>query len=558
MPPVPGKTVQRTRFHAQRVDMGTDSLAQDLVLPDGNPYGNETWGGSRYDSEEERVLTPRPPSEGGGSEVIRAQTMAMRVTDSWSDEEDKIVLHMRAGRVTPPSKLVAHSTSVRRRESTPDTVQPRRDRQLQASLCALINVNGIMAYTLFDSGSTTDSVSPEFAHISRAKTVKLSEQVVLQLGCSGSRSKISYGTWVPIPFGPITDTMYFDIVNLDRYDCVIGTPFMNAHGIKLDFEQRAIIVKGQTCSAFTNEEDSAYRTTVEEVPDEDELGDISERVLDGHLPYVVEEIRKRKSTVDVDGRGPGNNVPRPEPIATKEPYSHDPPMVDHRSSHTVDTENTPPPIEKLEAAALPPHQAIFNYPADSERPKKHSVPWKRDPRLPKDMPEITDRDPISLHSSSGVKRDKYGNEDKYGMNEALYEEVVNYLREMPERSYLKPPEVIPYLREQWFQRVADLVGPIPLELPPMREINHCIPLMDEQHRYNYHHPRCPDAVRGELKAKMDRYLEAGWWEMKPANQAAPLLCVLKKNGKLRTVIDARQQNDNTFKDVTPFPDQDNI
>ncbi len=248
---------QRTRFHAQRVDMAGDDAARtgDTM---GNPYEVDPWAGagSQYDSEEERGL---PPSEGGGSEVIRAQAMAMRITDVPSDEEDQIVLHMRAGRVTPPAKTFAHSTSVRRRDSTPDTVQPKRDRRLQASLCALINVNGIMAYTLFDSGSTTDSVSPEFVHVSGAKTVKLSEQVILQLGCSGSRSKISYGTWVPIQFGPVAETMYFDIVNLDRYDCVIGTPFMNTHGISLDFEQRAIVVKGQVCPAFTNEEDAAYR-----------------------------------------------------------------------------------------------------------------------------------------------------------------------------------------------------------------------------------------------------------------------------------------------------------
>lgn len=254
----PGKGTQRTRFHAQRVDMADGHEVSNP--PDLSPYGADQWGGSQYDSESGGEMDARtlPPSEGEGSEIVRAQAMAMRVTD-WSDGEDEIVLHMRAGRVTPPSKPIAHSTSVRRRESTPDTVQPQRDRRLQASLCALINVNGIMAYTLFDSGSTTDSVSPEFAHISRAKPVKLTEQVILQLGCSGSRSKISYGTWVPIQFGPIAETMYFDIVNLDRYDCVIGTPFMNAHGIKLDFEQRAIVVKGQTCPAFTNEEDSAYR-----------------------------------------------------------------------------------------------------------------------------------------------------------------------------------------------------------------------------------------------------------------------------------------------------------
>ena len=45
--------------------------------------------------------------------------------------------------------------------------------------------------------------------------------------------------------------------------------------------------------------------------------------------------------------------------------------------------------------------------------------------------------------------------------------------------------------------------------------------------------------------------------MKAVFQAAPL-CVPKKSGKLRTVVDARKWNDNTFKDITPFPDQDQI
>jgi len=37
-----------------------------------------------------------------------------------------------------------------------------------------------------------------------------------------------------------------------------------------------------------------------------------------------------------------------------------------------------------------------------------------------------------------------------------------------------------------------------------------------------------------------------------------MLCILKKNGKLRMVFDLHQQNDNTEKDVSPFPDQDVI
>ena len=38
-------------------------------------------------------------------------------------------------------------------------------------------------------------------------------------------------------------------------------------------------------------------------------------------------------------------------------------------------------------------------------------------------------------------------------------------------------------------------------------------------------------------------------------QAIPMLCIPKKNGTLRTMFYLQQQNENTWKDVTPFPDQ---
>ena len=37
-----------------------------------------------------------------------------------------------------------------------------------------------------------------------------------------------------------------------------------------------------------------------------------------------------------------------------------------------------------------------------------------------------------------------------------------------------------------------------------------------------------------------------------------MLCIPKKNGKLRTVVDCCKRNDNTVQDVTSFPNQDQI
>jgi len=107
-------------------------------------------------------------------------------------------------------------------------------------------------------------------------------------------------------------------------------------------------------------------------------------------------------------------------------------------------------------------------------------------------------------------------------------------------------------------KFADIFGGVPSELPPLREINHRIPLMDNGKQYNYHLLRCPDAMKPQVMEKLQLYVDSGWWVPKAVPQAAPLLCIPKKTGKLRTVVDCWQCNDNMVKDVTPFPDQDQI
>ncbi|KAJ7115523.1 hypothetical protein C8R43DRAFT_902692 [Mycena crocata] len=136
--------------------------------------------------------------------------------------------------------------------------QPSRSRKELVCLTAVHEVNGQMAYLLYDSGSTTNSLTPEFAHATHAPRIKLTEQVTLQLGCVGSRSRINYGTRVPINFGGIKGYTYFDQVNLDRYDGIIGTPFLNRHKVVLDFGNRTInYPNGKVIKALTILEEAA-------------------------------------------------------------------------------------------------------------------------------------------------------------------------------------------------------------------------------------------------------------------------------------------------------------
>ena len=81
---------------------------------------------------------------------------------------------------------MVHSSNVQHRQ-TASSRQPDRSPRLQATLVAEVKINGLKALVLFGSGSTTDSITPEFAFATKAKQIKVEEQVVLQLGCVGSR-----------------------------------------------------------------------------------------------------------------------------------------------------------------------------------------------------------------------------------------------------------------------------------------------------------------------------------------------------------------------------------
>jgi hypothetical protein len=150
---------------------------------------------------------------------------------------------------------MVHSSNVRCRQTVLSR-QPDCSPRLQATLAAQVEINSLKALVLFDSGSTMDSITPEFAFATRAKLIKLEEQVVLQLGCVGSWSKISYGTKVPVNLCSIQDQIYLDLVNIDWCDCVIGTPFMYMYGVCLDFGKCTIWMNGQEINTLSFNENN--------------------------------------------------------------------------------------------------------------------------------------------------------------------------------------------------------------------------------------------------------------------------------------------------------------
>lgn len=171
---------------------------------------------------------------------------------------------------------------------------------------------------------------------------------------------------------------------------------------------------------------------------------------------------------------------------------------------------------------------------------------KKKYRSPK-IPKLLDENNPTLHSEY-LKAPKLS--DKQEVLLAIMDAQIEEVKEGEEE--------IPKLREKWVESAADILTGAPPTLPPLREINHNIPLKDDTARYHHHLPKCPDSLKNQLSDKIKLYTEAGWWEETNVPQAAPMICIPKKNGNLRTVIDCRKRNLNTEKDVTPFPDQEQI
>ena len=130
-------------------------------------------------------------------------------------------------------------------KATGTVARPEREDGEDLCLAGYVTINEVKAYTLFDSGSTTDTVGPDFARVSNVPILRLEKPATLQLGCLGSRSKINFTTVAVVEFGLTTAKNYLDIANLDKYDCILGKLFLRKHGISLDFQFQDIVIHGK-------------------------------------------------------------------------------------------------------------------------------------------------------------------------------------------------------------------------------------------------------------------------------------------------------------------------
>ena len=83
------------------------------------------------------------------------------------------------------------------------------------------------------------------------------------------------------------------------------------------------------------------------------------------------------------------------------------------------------------------------------------------------------------------------------------------LRATPSHDVIPQDNNIPQLHKSWDNNTTDLVSGIPLNLLPIREVNHKINLIDPKKCIHYHLPKFPEHFCEELSQKIERYTKIG-------------------------------------------------
>lgn len=259
-------------------------------------------------------------------------------------------------------------------------------------LVVVVTLNGQPARALVDSGSLGDFVSSTVVDQLGIKRVELESPVPLQLAVQGSKSKIICGANISFKYQDISETRYFDIINLSNYDVILGTPWLYQHQACIGFNKSRLVV-GSAVS----------------------------------LPMKGDAVAK----------------------------------VASRAMNVLE--------DSLEAARA---------------------------------------------------------------------ELIDYAKPL----CLKASDT---------------------ELPPLRAINHTIPLINVDAIYPWRPSRCPEALRPQWDDKRDSYLKSGRWRITSAGNTVPMLLIPKPGAKgeppkLRTAVDLRERNKNTYKLSSPLPDIEGI
>jgi hypothetical protein len=107
-------------------------------------------------------------------------------------------------------------------------------------------INGEECRALLDSGSLGDFMSTTLAEQLKVEKRSLEAQLTVQLAAQGSKTKINYSAEAELAYAKIRSRRKFDVMNIDGYDLILGTPFIWQHKILVGLNPSRVVVGSDT------------------------------------------------------------------------------------------------------------------------------------------------------------------------------------------------------------------------------------------------------------------------------------------------------------------------
>ena len=141
-------------------------------------------------------------------------------------------------------------------------------RTIPRPVVVTVHIEGRPARALIDTGCLADFMSVALAEQLRVKRLQLTKPLTIQLAVQGSRSKVNFGTKVRFQYQGANYDRYFDVINLQNYDLILGTPFLYQHQVLVGLNSPQVILGSKTPLAMKGPQVSVLESRATEVFEE--------------------------------------------------------------------------------------------------------------------------------------------------------------------------------------------------------------------------------------------------------------------------------------------------
>ena len=159
---------------------------------------------------------------------------------------------------------------------------------LPKSIVVQVTVNGRPARVLLDSGSLGDFISSTLADQLAVKRQPLNTPLSLQLAMQGSRSKVNAITTVRLEYQGIKEERTLDVININSYNLILGTPWLYQHKVCIGFNPYRIVIREEPAQPIRVSQET--KLLVHSLSPEDQQLEAAREELRSYADPICKEV----------------------------------------------------------------------------------------------------------------------------------------------------------------------------------------------------------------------------------------------------------------------------